>query len=112
MTSEELIEKGYTRHAPNALDDDCITDVYQRSFRYENNKRKYFLTWNKWDFSRYAAHDESLNNPVFEGVAQLCTHDEKTIEIKFFSGWDIDDAEQMLEKIYRLGDFRMYDKED
>ena len=109
MTVNELIEKGYKIYAPSAFSDDCITDIYQKSFSDEDDKRKYFLTWNQWDFSRYASHDESFNNPIFEGGAQLMTHDENTIEFKFFSGWDIEKAEQMLEKIYQLGDFRKYD---
>lgn len=103
MTDEQLEKNGYQYYEPSILDGECVTSLYQRSF----DGKKYFLTWRKWDFSRFADQLHlDLNEPKYEGNTQLELKDGSgTIDITFLSGWELDKAEKFMKQLFATGWF-------
>ena len=111
MTDQELIKKKYNRFNPSNLDGQYVTDLYQKSFTDQNNNRKYFLIWKKYDFSKYADRfHKDLNKPRYEGDTQLTFNENnQVINLTFLDGWSTNDAEKFLEKLFATGWFKKYD---
>jgi len=108
----ELIERGYIKYKPSPFKDDCVTDSFQKVIKDDSNKRKYFVDWDKWDFSRYVdANHPDLNNPAFEGSTQLTTKDGEVVDITLHAGWGIKKAEEFLAKLFDTGWFKLYDND-
>lgn len=107
MTDEQLKENGYQYYAPSILDGECVTGLYQRSFGDDETYKKYFLTWKKWDFSRFADQLHlDLNEPKYEGNTQLGLKDGSgTIDITFLNGWELDKAEKFMKQLFATGWF-------
>lgn len=108
----ELIKRGYNRFNPTPFDNESVTDCYQKTFRDKNNDRKYFLTYHKWDFSRFAdARHPELNYPSYEAETQLTTKDGGVINLTFLHLWKPKEAEEFLEKLFETGWFKKYDED-
>lgn len=112
MDQDTLYKLDYRRFNPGAFESESVTDCYQKAFRDENDDRKYFLTWRKWDFSKYATVDNNLEEPAYDAYTQLTTKDGDVINIEFLSGWEPQKAEEFLDKLFETGWFRKYDDRD
>lgn len=111
MTDKDLANDKYNKFSSNAWDNENIECVYQKSFTDENGLRKYFLTWRKWNFSKYSYKDPSLKEAKWEGNTQLeYKKNGQHIDITFLNGWNTEDAEEFLEKLFETGWFKKYDE--
>ena len=109
---KSLKDKNYKEFKPTSFDDECITKCYQSAIRNEDDKRDYFINWKKWDFSKYNyMRRPELNEPRFEADTQLTTKNEKTIEILFFNGWEPEEVEEFMKKLFETGWFKGYDED-
>lgn len=113
QTEKKLLDCGYCRFKPSPFDGENVTDCYQKAFRDEDDNRKYFLTYHRWDFSQYAyrCHDPNLNKPSYEAETQLTTKNGGVLNITFLSQWEPEDAEEFLAKLFETGWFKKYDDE-
>ena len=114
MTKSEFEKAKYTHYNPSCLDGECVTNVYQRAFNDKNGKRKYFLTCKEWDFSQYAdALHKDLNERKYEADTQLVyKKNGQALELTFLNGWDIKEAEEFMDTLFKLGWFEKYDNEN
>lgn len=110
MTSEELIKAGYKRFDPPRFEE-CITDMYQKCIRDENGNRKYFITFERWDYSPIS---NGRNIPIrFECSVQF-THKAtgETVNIDCLSGWNLEDIERYYEDQWNTGWYNYYEYEE
>ena len=113
MDQNYLLNQGYEQYKPSPFDGESVKTIFQKVFRNEDNKRKYFLTWKKWVYEKYAdsMHPE-LKDPRYEGETQLCQKKiGQYIYLTFLHGWNAEDAEEFLEKLFEAGWFENYDKD-
>ena len=109
MERDDFIKAGYTHFKPSRIEDECITDMYQKCFRDENGDRKYFITVERWDYTPVA---RGRNIPIaYNFTVQLTTEDDRTLNIDLFNGWDIESTEEFVKKMFDLGWFKYYEKE-
>lgn len=108
MTAEELIENGYKKYGRDVYDSAAVTGIFQKAFFDDDGKRKYFITWKRWDFGVYPQIRDEMT-VQFEGKSQFQTKDGNYIEITLFSGWDLDESEKFVEKMFKTGFFNRYD---
>ena len=110
MTDKDFQKSGYTRYKPNAFHGECVTDMYQKPFKDKEGKRRYFLTWERWDFKKFEPN-KNINPIRYEGSTQLCCKESgQMINIDFLNGWKLEDAETFLEKLFATGWFYPYDR--
>ena len=108
MTDEYIIEKGYKEFEPSSLKNNSISKCFQKRFDDENGK-KYFITINKWDWTW--THRDDMPDHSYELETQLYKKDTREpIDMTFFSGWEIDDTEEYLEKIWNTEMFDYYEE--
>lgn len=104
-----LLEKGFRRFEPSSLDNENITDKYQK--RYDDEKgKKYFITVNKW---RPWVHPYTGDKfgPSYDYDIQLYKKDTRdAINVNFLSSWNIDDVEDYAEKLFNTGLFDYYEE--
>ena len=106
ITDELLLENGYREFDPVPLYGEYYAKSFQKKF-YEGDKKKYFIEFRRWEFPMHSEVEVH-----FEGFAQLYakgTHN--AIDVTFHSGWTLEEVEEYVEKIYRLG-FEPYDEDE
>lgn len=107
---KDLLSKGYHQFKPSGFDGECVTDCYQTAIRNSEGDREYFITWRKWDFSRYNYNNDShLDEPAYEAETHLNTHDKNVIDITFHNGWEPEAVEEFMKKLFATGWFLEYD---
>lgn len=107
MTSQDFIDAGYARWDPPKYEN-CITDIFQKCIKDENNNKKYFITVERWDYSSIA---NSRHIPIrFEASVQL-THKAtgEVVNIDCLSGWSIEDMEKYYEDQWNTGWYKYYE---
>lgn len=112
MNDQKLLDRGYHKFKPTPFDDESVVACFQTSFCDENDDRKYFLTWKKWDFSRFASplRNRHLYEPSYEATTQLTyKKNGQSINIDFLNGWEPEDAEAFLDDLFKTGWFEKYD---
>ena len=110
MTDKELIYRGYKPFKPGPFDDECITQGFQKAIRDENDDRKYFITFKKWDFSRYDKVKELNDCVSYEGDTQLAyKKNGEFMNITFLHGWEAEEVEEFLDNLFSTGLFEKYD---
>ena len=110
ITEKELEKHGYKKYSPSCWDNDCVKDVFQKAVVDDKGNRKYFLDWRKWDFGKYNLYD--FDKPSYEGMVQLETINNQTINITLFAGWELKDAEFFMKRLFDTGWFKKYDDEE
>ena len=108
-TVKELTERGYVRFKPSAIDNECVTDLYQKKFSDEHGIR-YFITIKRWDMSRY---NDALHKyePSFEYTTQLYKKgSHAAVNVEFFDAWTLEEAEEYLQWMFESGKFDYYEE--
>ena len=93
MNDKEILDNGYREYKPTRFHSEGITKCFQKRFDDECGK-KYFIDIHKWDW--YSGDYHHLS---YEFFAQLNQND-KPIDITLFNGWEIEDAEKWIEKVW------------
>lgn len=109
---EEVLERGYKEYPPATVIYPHSTRMFQKRFRDEQGRTKYFIDVNMYPEFIHGYNGEVFG-PTFEMALQMYrkgTHD--PINILFFSSWELEDVEQFVEKMFSSGDFDYYDEED
>lgn len=110
MDDNYIIEKGYYEFSPPATKPDSVVRAFQKRFDDETGK-KYFITVYKWDWSRFYREDMPIFS--YEIETQLYKKDSHyPIDLTFFSGWNIDEVEEHLEKMWNTEDYDYYEEFD
>ena len=99
---KQLLERGYKKYDPTRLDNEDFVCRFQKRFDDEFGK-KYFIDVLKWsyEFVPIEKRDKWWKPFVYEYETQICMHnDEKTINLHFYSSWNIAEVEQFMEKYF------------
>lgn len=104
MTNEELIKAGYKQYPPSPIDNECVTDLFQKCVTDEYGKR-YFINIKRWDFRKYG----DQNGVNYESDMQLTHKNGNYVNIKGLSGWKLDELEKFFADIWNTGWFKYYE---
>lgn len=105
---EYIVSKGYKEFKPTSFNNNSVIRCFQKRFDDENGK-KYFITVNKWDWTW--VNDAYTPPYSYEFDIQLYQKETHApININFFSGWNLDDVEEYMEKIWNLNIFDYYEE--
>lgn len=106
MKIEDIEKADYKIYEPSKLDGDCVTCLYQKRFTDEVGI-KYFITINKWDYSRY-----KIDEPIrYESHIQYYyTKDRKALDVTFHWDWELAEVEEFAEKIWNDNNFEYYER--
>ena len=113
MEINELLEKGYKEYSPNAEFEVGVNRVFQKRFDDDFGKR-YFITVRTFKpWTHPYTHEEFTSEPEFD-IQLYSSNGHKPLNLKFFSGWSIDEVENYVLKIFNLHDLngkhaRMFD---
>lgn len=107
MTKQELIDAGYNRFEPAPIDNECITDLFQKCVTDDVGK-KYFINVKRWDFSIHGQRNDPIG---YETEVQFrhISNGEYT-DIVCLDGWSIKDTEKYFADLWNTGMFRYYEK--
>jgi hypothetical protein len=108
MTDEYIIEKGYKEFEPTYLNSPNVVKCFQKRFDDDKGK-KYFITINKWDWTSF--HRNDMVDYSYELETQIYkknTHE--PIDMTFFAGWNVDEVEEYMEKIWSPELFDYYEE--
>ena len=99
---QELLDKGYKEFHPTRFDGDA-EKAYQKRFRNEKGDTLYFI--NVYMYCHYIIQE--INFEVETQLYQKGTHE--PVNLKFFCGWTLADAEDYVQRIYEVG-FEPYEE--
>lgn len=107
MTKEELINAGYKRYKPSPIDNECVTDLYQKCITDDIGK-KYYINVKRWDFSIHGRNNEPIG---YEADVQFRVKNTgEYTDIVCLDGWSIKDIEKYYADLWYTGMFRYYEK--
>ena len=113
MTDQDFISRGFKQFPPTyPIDSDGIETKFQKRYDDEIGKR-YFITVNKW--KPIVDHrDGKTWPPNYEYEIYFQKDDgndsTKAIKILLYAGWDIDEVEEYIQKLFETGLFDYYEK--
>ena len=108
MTDKEILDRGYHRYERTQFDDWYVECQFQKRFDDEKGK-KYFITINKWDWTSF--HRNDMPNYSYELETQIYKKDtHEPIDMTFFAGWNVDEVEEYMEKIWSPELFDYYEE--
>lgn len=102
INDEYLLKHGYKEYPPTPFDRDSIVKRFQKRFD-DNNGKKYFIDVVKWAhyFVPPDRRDEHWKPFGYEYETHITMYeDEKPINIKFFSNWELEDVENFMENFF------------
>ena len=113
MTDRDLIDRGFKQFAPTPhIDSEGIETRFQKRYDDEVGKR-YFITVNKWkplfDIRNGGTWPANYEYEVYfhkedsEGGT-------KAIKILLYAGWNVDEVEEYVQKLFETGLFEYYEK--
>lgn len=103
---EYLIRRGYKEFAPTSFDSVHVSKCFQKRFDDEIGK-KYFITVYKYN------PIYPMDKVVYEYDIQLKNiNNENPINLKYFSGWEIEEVESYMEKLWDTKLFGYYERWD
>ena len=119
MTDQDFIQRGFKQFPPTPyLDPDGIETHFQKRYDDETGKR-YFITVNKWKPNvdprtgmvwpsnyEYEVYFAKRDNNGKGGLG------EKAIKILLYAGWNVDEVEEYVQKLFETGLFDYYEKWD
>lgn len=114
LTDQDFLSRGFKQFPPILyLDSNGIETRFQKRYDDEIGKR-YFITVNKWK----AIKDSRLSNgglPTRYEYEVYFQKDDgndgtKAIKILLYAGWDIDEVEEYVQKLFETGLFEYYEK--
>lgn len=114
MTDQDFIQRGFKQFPPTPhLDFDGIETRFQKRYDDEIGKR-YFITVNKWRAIKDSRIPDGVWPSSYEYEVYFQKDDgngnTKAIKILLYSGWNIDEAEEYVQKLFETGLFEYYEK--
>lgn len=113
MTDQDLLDRGFKEYPPTyPIDYDGIETKFQKRYDDEVGKR-YFIIVNKWKpFFDSRTGKTWGSNYEYEVYFQKDDGKggSKAINILLYSGWDVDEAEEYVWKLFETGLFDYYEK--
>ena len=104
-----LIEKGYRTFKRSEIDSIYVENLFQKRFDDDIGK-KYFITIKKWQPIEVKWSGDIIG-PSYEYTTQFYFGNENNpVNLDFFGGWNLEDAENKIEEIWKLGNFEYYEK--
>lgn len=108
MNVEDFIVEGYTRFPPGKYDDECVTDLFQKTIRDDVGNKLYFITVERWDYSSVA---QERNIPIsYNFSVQFNLKKGGTTQVDCFSEFDIESAEDFYNDLWNTGWFLPYEE--
>ena len=105
---KSLLEKGYKKYDEKYLDHECSRCFFQKKFADEKGV-KYYIEVVKWDFSEYTVNIDIQ----YDYHVQLYSGENKdALNLEFFSTWDFDKVEKIVEEFFKWGNFAYYERWD
>ena len=115
MTDQDFIQRGFKQFSPTyPIDSDGIETKFQKRYDDEVGKR-YFITVNKWKpIVDHRAGKTWPPNYEYEVYFQKDDGNgwTKAIKILLYAGWDVDEVEEYVQKLFETGLFEYYEKWD
>lgn len=113
MTDQDFIQRGFKQFSPTPyFDSNGIETLFQKRYDDKIGKR-YFITVNKWKpIVDYRNGKTWPSNYEYEVYFQKDdgNGNTKAIKILLYSGWNIDEAEEYVQKLFETGLFEYYEK--
>lgn len=109
-----LIERGYKEYPPTVFDNNHIVAMFQKRFDDDFGKR-YFINVKKWlnDYIPTSHRDKYWNLFSYEYEVYVTMHeDEKPINLKFFSNWDVENVEKFMVDFFEKMEPNYYESWD
>lgn len=114
MTDQDFIQRGFKQFPPIPyIDPDGIETRFQKRYDDEIGKR-YFITVNKWRAIKDSRIPDGIWPSSYEYEVYFQKDDgdggTKAIKILLYAGWDIDEVEEYVQKLFETGLFEYYEK--
>lgn len=101
MEIKELLEKGYKEYSPSAEFDVGVDRIFQKRFDDDTGKQ-YFITVHTFKpLTHPYTHEEFTSEPEFD-IQLYSSNGHKPLNLKFFSGWSIDEVEYYVKKLFKM----------
>ena len=115
MTDQDLFDRGFKQFPPTyPIDSHGIENKFQKAYA-DDIGRRYFITVSKWkpivdkragktwppgyEFEVYFQKDDGNGST-------------KAIKILLYAGWDVDEVEEYVQRLFETGLFEYYEKWD
>ena len=101
MDDKYLLDKGYKQYAPTPFDNSSVVARFQKRFDDAFGK-KYFIDVVKWshDYVPKEHRDKWWKPFTYCYEVQVSIGDDNTINLEFFSSWNLEDVEQFMEEFF------------
>ena len=113
VTDQDFISRGFKQFSPTyPIDSDGIEIKFQKRYDDEIGKR-YFITVSKWKpIVDHCAGKTWPSDYEYEVYFQKDDGNDSTkaIKILLYAGWDIDEVEEYMQKLFETGLFDYYEK--
>lgn len=104
FNDEIILSVGYLEYEPCCIDSEAVTKRFQRWFTDDIGKR-YAIDIKKWDFAKIGS-DIGVK---YEFEVQVRVND-KPINITMFNGWNIEEVEYYMDKLWSTGMYDYYER--
>lgn len=107
---DRLLQAGYKEYKTSAYEKyRGIERGYSKKVT-DNVGVKYFITCYKYEEHVHPyTHELILRNP-YEFIVQFNTQEDKLVEIKLWSDWFVEDADQFFEEQWVANQYKYYDE--
>ena len=107
MTDHEIINAGYKEYEPTKFDPSSVEKCFQKRFD-DNRGKKYFIDIKKWEEFAHPYTGEKFD-ASYEFHVQFCSLEGHPVNMNFFYGWSIEEAEKYIEHLFGTGLFKHYE---
>ena len=107
---EKLLNAGYHEFTLDTLDYESWKEkAYQKKVT-DNYGIKYFITCYKYKDMLHPSTGEIMVTNPYEFVVQFNTQEDKVLEIKLWSDWQVEDADQFFEEQWCANNYKYYEE--
>lgn len=104
LNDKAILDAGYTEYEPSLIDTANVTKCFSKWF-WDAFGKRYAIHIKKWDWTNI---DPSMGIK-YEFEVQVAI-DEKPINITLFSGWDVEEVENYMERLWSQGTYDYYER--
>lgn len=101
MEINELLEKGYKEYDVDIEFNPTVHRMFQKRFDDETGKKYFITVYTFKPFTHPYTHEELTSEPEYD-IQLYSANGHKPLNLKFFSGWSIDEVEEYVQKIFTL----------